>query len=76
MKVQNHFTGGVKNGGVGVGIGVVEDTQGCIVCLFGGIRLLGREGTKSNDHTGINGDGVIEECANYLLHEVNGLRGQ
>ena len=37
---------------------------------------MGREGFKSNEHGGINGNGVIEECANYLLHEMNGLRGQ
>ena len=37
---------------------------------------MGREGAKGNDHGGINGNGVIENCANYLLHEVNGLWGQ
>ena len=56
------------NGGIGVGIGVVEETQGCIVGLFGGLRLLGREGSKGNKHGEIDGDGVIEECTNYLLH--------
>ena len=44
--------------------------------MFGGLKLLGREGAKGNKNDGINGDGIIEECANYLLHEVNGLQGQ
>ena len=64
------------NGGVGVGICVVEEPQGCIVGLFDGLRLLVREGAKGDEHGGINGNGVIENCANYLLHEVNGIRGQ
>ena len=76
VDVYNHVTGGVSNGGIGVGIGVVEETQGCIVGLFGGLILLGREGAKGDKHGGTNGDGVIEVCANYLLHEVNGIRGQ
>ena len=37
MTVWNHVAGGVPNGGVGVGIGVVEEPQGCIICLFGGL---------------------------------------
>ena len=37
---------------------------------------MGIEGAKGDEHGGINGDGVIEECANYLLHEVNGIWGQ
>ena len=37
---------------------------------------MGIESAKGNKHGGINGDGAIEECANYLLHEVNGLWGQ
>ena len=64
------------DGRVGVGIGVVEEPQGCIVGLFSGLKLLGREGTKGHDHGDINGNGVIEECDNYLLHKVNVLRGQ
>ena len=43
--------------------------------MFGDLRMLGREGAKGNDHGGISGDGVIEECANYLLHKVNGFWG-
>ena len=57
-------------------MGVVEYPQGCIVGLFGGIRMLGREGDKGNNHGGINGNGVIQECDNYLLHKENGLWGQ
>ena len=76
VDIYNHVAGGVSNGGVRVGIGVVEEPQGFIVGFFGGLRLLGREGVKGDKHGGINGDGVIEECAYYLLHEVNGLRGQ
>ena len=37
---------------------------------------MGREGAKGDKNGGINGGGVIEECANYLLHEANGLPGQ
>ena len=44
--------------------------------FFGGLRLLGREGAKGDEHIGINGNGIIEDCANYLLHKVNGLWGQ
>ena len=76
MDVHNHVTGGVPNCGVGVGIGIAEEPQGCIVGLFGGLRLLGREGAKGDEHGGINCDGLIEECANYLLHKVNGLWGK
>ena len=76
VEVYNHVTCGVPNGGVAIRIGIVEEPQGCIVGLFGGLRLLGREGTKGDKHGGINSVGVIEECANYLLHEVNGLWGQ
>ena len=76
VDVYNHVTCGVPNGGVAIGIGIVEDPQGCIVGLFGGLILLGREGAKGNKNDGINGDGIIEECANYLLHEVNGLQGK
>ena len=57
-------------------MGVVEYPQGYIVGLFGGIRMLGREGDKGNNHGGINGNGVIQECDNYLLHKENGLWGQ
>ena len=46
MDVYNNVAGGVSNGGVRVGIGVVEEPQGCIIGLFGGLRLLGREGAK------------------------------
>ena len=73
--VYNHVTCSVPNGGVGIGIRIVEEPQGCIVGLFGGLRLLGREGAKGDEHGGVNGNGVMEECANYLLHEVNGLWG-
>ena len=76
VDVYNHVTGGVPHGGVGVGIGIFEEPQGFIVGLFGGLILLGRESAKGNEHGAINGDGVIEECVNYLLHEVNGLWGQ
>ena len=34
------------------------------------------EGAKGDKHGGINGNGIIEERANYLLHKVNGLWGQ
>ena len=44
--------------------------------MFGGLILLGREGAKCDDHGGIKYDGVIEECANYMLHKVNGLQGK
>ena len=44
--------------------------------MFGGLKLLVREGTKVDKSGGINGDGVIENCAKYLLHEVDGLRGE
>ena len=76
VDVYNHVTCSVPNGGVGIGIGIFEEPQGCIVGFFGGLRLLGREDTKGDKHGEINGDGVIEECANYLLHKVNVLRGQ
>ena len=76
VDVYNHVTGGVSNGGVGVGIGVVEEPQGFIVGFFSGHRLLGREGANGNKHGGINGDGVTEDCANYMLHKVNGIWGQ
>ena len=35
-----------------------------------------REGSKVNKHGGINGDVITEECADYLLHEVDGLWGK
>ena len=76
VEIWNHVAGGVSNGGVTVGIGVVEEPQSCIVGLFGGLRLLVIYGAKSNNHGGINDDGLIEECDDYLLHKVNGLRGQ
>ena len=76
MDAYNNVAGGVSNGGVRVGIGVVEEPQGCIIGLFGGLRLLGREGAKVKEHGGINSDGVIEECADYMSHKVDGLRGQ
>ena len=76
VDIYSHVTSGVPNGDVGVGIGIIEETQGCILCLFFGLRLLGREFAKGDEHGGINGNGVIEECANYLLHEMNGLWGQ
>ena len=44
--------------------------------LFGGPRLLRREVAKGEELGGINGDGVIEENADYMLHKVNGLWGQ
>ena len=37
---------------------------------------MGREGAKGDKNGGINIDGIIEECVNYLLKEVNGLWGQ
>ena len=76
VNLYNHVAGGVSNGGTRVGIGVVEEPQGCLVGLFGGLRLLGREGTKGDENGRINGDGIIEECADYLLHKVDGLRGE
>ena len=36
---------------------------------------MGREGDKGNKHGGINVGGIIEECDNYLLHDVNGIQG-
>ena len=44
--------------------------------MFGSLRMLVREGAKDDEHGGINGNGVIEECADYLLQKVNGLWGQ
>ena len=76
VDVYNHVTCGVPNGGVGNGISIVEEPQGCIVGLFGDLRLLGREGAKGDEHGGINVNVLIQECANYLLHKVNELRGQ
>ena len=40
--------------------------------MFDGLRLLKREDAKDEEYGGINGDGVIYECANYM----NVLRGQ
>ena len=37
---------------------------------------MGREGAKVYEHGGINVDGSIEECADYLLHKVDGLWGK
>ena len=34
MDVKYHVAGGVSNGGIRVGIDVVEDPQGCIVGFF------------------------------------------
>ena len=76
VDVDNHVTCSVPNGGVGIVIGIIEEPQGCVVGLFGGLRLLGREGDKGNEHGGIHGDGLIKECSNYLLHQVNGLWGK
>ena len=76
MDIYNHVTSGVSNDGVGVGISVVEYPQGFIVGFSVGLILVERESTKGENHGGINDDGVIEECANYLFHEVNGLWGQ
>ena len=64
MHVYNHVACGVPNSGVGIGIGIVEESQGCIVGLFGGLRLFGRDSAKGDEHSWINGDGVIEECSN------------
>ena len=64
------------NSGVRVGIVIVEEPQGCIVGLFGGLRLLVRKGGKGEENGGISGDGLIEECVDYILHEVDGLWGQ
>ena len=76
MEVYNYVADDVSNGGVRVVIRVVEDPKGFIIGSFGGLRLLGREGTKVEEHSGINGDGLIEECADYMLHKVDGLWGQ
>ena len=76
MGVYNNVAGGVSKSGVRVVISVVEEPQGCIVGLFGGLRLLVREVAKGNEYGWINGDVVIEECADYLLHEVDGLWGK
>ena len=76
VDVYNHVAGSVLNGGVRVGIGVAEEPNGCITGFFGVLRLLGRKGAKGDKHGGINGDGVIKECADYLLQKVDGLWGQ
>ena len=39
VDVYNHVAGGVLNGGVRVRICIFEEPQGCIVGLFGGLRL-------------------------------------
>ena len=39
VDVYNHVAGGVSNDGIRVEIGVVEEPQGCIVGIFGSLRI-------------------------------------
>jgi hypothetical protein len=53
--------------GIRVGRGIVEVLQRGLVGEFGGHSLVGSKGAKGNKHGGINGLGIVEENANYLL---------
>ena len=55
---------------------MVEEPQGYIIGSFGGLILLVREGAKGDENVGINGDGVIDDYSDYLLHKGGGLQGQ
>jgi len=70
MQVEYHVAGNIADGGIGVGVGIVEEPDSGIIGAFGGIGLVGGNGSEGDQHGWIDGDGIVEEHANNLLDKV------
>ena len=60
VEVQDHVTGAVADGGVGVGRIIIKDPNGCVMVFLHCFQLLGRNGVDGNKHGGVDGDSVVE----------------
>jgi hypothetical protein len=70
MDVEYHVAGNITDGGIRVGVGIVEEPDSCIIGAFGGVGLVGRDGSEGDQHGWIHGNGIVEEHANNLLDKV------
>ena len=60
MEVQEHVTGDVVDGGVGVVRSIIQDPNGCVTIFLRCFRLLGRNGADSKEHGRVDGNSVVE----------------
>ena len=76
VEMENHVTGEIADFGVRVGVRVVkgiDDLVHGVFCRFG----LGRgNGPKGNQHGEIDGDHIVEECADYGLDVADLVCGE
>ncbi len=48
VDVQYHVAGGISNGGMGIGVGIVEEPHGFVVCFVRSLGLCGCDGAKGD----------------------------
>ena len=60
VEVQDHITGTVADGGVGVGHSIIQEPNGCVTVFLCSFQLLGRNGANGNEHCMVDGDSVVE----------------
>ncbi len=71
VNVEPHIAGHIAYGGIGVSVGIVQEPSNVMPCLGSGFCLIRGEVAKGDEHSGIDSNGVVKECANNLLDEVD-----
>ena len=56
---QDHVTGYVDDGGVGVGCSIIEEPNGCATDFLRCFIFLGRNGANGNEQGGVDGYSVV-----------------
>ena len=76
MEVKHHVTGGVSDGGVWLVRSIIQEPYGCVTSFLHSFRLLGSNVANDKEHGRVDSDSLVEESANYLIHEVGGFGRQ
>ena len=66
---QNHVAGVISEDRVRVGGNIVEEIQCLLHCARGRRGLVGSNSAERDQHGGVNGAGIVEECSCHLLDE-------
>ena len=76
VDMEDHVTGRIADVHARMGGGVVEEPEDLIICLLGGLGLLGVNRSKGGKHGRVDGDGVVQLGDDDLLDEGDGLGWQ
>ena len=76
MDMEDHVTGQIADVRAMMGGGVVEELADIIICLLGGLGLLGGNRAERGKHGRVNRYGLVHQGPNDILDKGDGLGWQ